>query len=84
MLIKGQDLNYRQRQEVLSAFLYRWTTGNKNREALYADLGHRPPTIPLQTDDEWLKEHAFHFVKDGSRLMFNRHHAEPVYMADPD
>ncbi len=38
------------------------------------------PTIPLQTDTEWVYGHAFHFIADGSRLMANRNHAEPVYM----
>lgn len=37
----------------------------------------------LITDDQWLLEHAFHFVKDGSRLMANNH-AEPAYMAKTD
>jgi hypothetical protein len=38
--------------------------------------------VPLTTDAEWLAAHAFHFTKDGLRLMGNRKHAEPVYMAD--
>ena len=25
------------------------------------------PTIPFQTDEEWIKSHAFDFVADGSR-----------------
>lgn len=33
-------------------------------------------------DAEWLASHAFHFVKDGSRLMLNRMFAEPVFMAE--
>lgn len=36
----------------------------------------------LTTDREWLAAHAFHFVKDGSRLHGRRHHAEPVYLAE--
>jgi hypothetical protein len=30
------------------------------------------------TDQEWLRKHAFHFVKDGSRLHARRHAAEYV------
>jgi phospholipase C len=29
------------------------------------------------TDQQWLEAHAFHFLKDGSRLM-ERRHAEPA------
>jgi hypothetical protein len=96
MLIRGDKLTQRQREQVLAAFIYRWTTGNKQRTQVYkcelCDIrtpyvntqsanGHSHPTIPLQTDDQWLAEHAFHFVADGSRLMANRRHAEPVFMA---
>jgi hypothetical protein len=31
---------------------------------------------PLQTDEEWLKDSSFHFVKDGSRLISNRKYCE--------
>ena len=41
--------------------------------------GHPHPTVPLKTDDEWVKEHAFYFTQDG-RLM-PRRSAEPVYLA---
>ncbi len=37
--------------------------------------------VPLTTDNEWLKRHAFHFTKDGSRLSEKHHHAEPAYLA---
>ena len=40
---------------------------------------HPHPTVPLKTDDEWIKEHAFYFTQDG-RLM-PRRAAEPVYLA---
>ncbi len=36
----------------------------------------------LTTDREWLAAHAFHFVKDGSRLHARRKHAEPVWRAE--
>lgn len=36
----------------------------------------------LTTDDEWIAQHAFHFVKDGSRLSSQQSSCEPAYMAD--
>jgi hypothetical protein len=81
MLIKGANLTANQIKLVKAAFIYRWTTENGQRESAWANSEGKP-TIPLQSDDEWIKEHAFYFVKDGSRLMLNKHHAEPHYMAD--
>lgn len=68
MLIKGENLTEKQKDEVLRAFIYRWTVENT----------YTKPTIPLQSDAEWLKTHAFWFVKDGIRLARNRQHAEAV------
>ena len=39
------------------------------------------PTVPLQSDAEWLKEHAFWFTKAG-RLDSRKRHAEPAYMCE--
>lgn len=36
--------------------------------------------VSVQTDAAWLADHAFHFTKDGQRLMARRY-AEPVYLA---
>jgi len=33
------------------------------------------------TDAKWLATHAFHFTKDGQRLMARPRYAEPVYLA---
>jgi hypothetical protein len=41
------------------------------------------PTIPLISDVEWLKTHAFHITKDG-RFSERHNHAEPGYMADTE
>jgi hypothetical protein len=38
--------------------------------------------VKVQTDDQWLADHAFAFVKDGSRLSTRNTHAEPAFMAD--
>jgi hypothetical protein len=80
MLIKGENLNYQQRQQVLNAFGYRWTKDNQQRSHFWRNI-QGAPTIPLISDAQWLKEHAFHFLKDGSRLSITHRHAEPVYMA---
>jgi hypothetical protein len=77
-LIKGDDLNQTQTEQVLSAFIYRWTSDNNARERVWANISK--PTIPLVSDNQWLKDHAFWFINDGSRLA-TRHHAEPVYMS---
>ncbi len=83
MLIKGADLNDQQKRQVLSAYIYRWTSGNPQREAVWAKIEGKP-TMPLQTDDEFLAEHAFHFVANGSRLKVHPNHCEPVFMAEVD
>jgi hypothetical protein len=81
MLIKGTALTPKQRAEVLAAFGYRWTSDNQRRAAAWHGQAGRP-TIPLVTDREWLAEHAFHFIVDGSRLDARRRHAEPAFVAD--
>lgn len=81
MLIRGDKLSSDQRRQVLAAFIYRWTSDNGQREAVWRGLRSQP-TIPLQTDQQWLAEHAFHFTKDGSRLTRNRKHAEPAFLAN--
>jgi len=73
MLIKGTDLNEKQKKQVCNAFVYRWTFENYDRASQgYGRLGC--PTIGLIWDDDWLSQYSFHFVKDGSRLAANRHH----------
>jgi hypothetical protein len=52
------------------------------REQVLAAFVHRHLDMTTKTDDEWLNTHAFHFVKDGSRLMRNRRYAEPAFMAE--
>jgi len=83
MLIRGDQLNDHQRRYVLNAYIYRWTSDNPRREEVYSNAAIcQRPTMPLVTDEEWLKDHAFHFTKDGKRLMANRRHAEPTFMAN--
>jgi hypothetical protein len=80
MLIKGYRLNDRQRRDVLNVFGYRWTVENMPRAKLWT--GKPWPTVTPVTDEQWLRDHAFHFVKSGTRLKAGRHYAEPAYMAD--
>lgn len=68
MLIKGTDLNDRQRAQVLAAFVHRHHAIGVGRFYL--------------NDSAWLEAHSFHFLKDGSRLMSNRRHCEPAWMAE--
>jgi hypothetical protein len=83
MLIRGDKLTEKQRSIVLSVFGYRWTAENESRAKEWTkDYGTQPEHLIMQTDQDWLKGHAFHFIKDGSRLMFNRHFCEPHYTAD--
>lgn len=64
--INGSDLTPRQREQVLSAFIYRWTVDNFQRERCYANIPR--PHNPLISDVQWLQFRRFHFIKDGSRL----------------
>lgn len=80
-LIKGKDLNSSQRGQVLNTYVYRWTSDNKRRESIYANIAGKP-TTPLITDNQWLREHAFWFLNDGSRLDYTHKHCEPAFMAD--
>lgn len=96
-LIKGQDLNSDQRRQVLAAYVHRWTfenakqtysgqcpgcvqrSGPNDEESIKDWHAYHKP---LETDDVWLKDHAFYFVSDGSRLDYKHDHCEPSYMAD--
>jgi hypothetical protein len=94
-LVRGDQLTPDMVKQVKDAFIYRWTTDNKRRGSVYhcdkCDVrnnpyvntqsaeGHQHPTIPLQTDDQWLREHAFYFTNRG-KLLPNKH-AQPSYLA---
>jgi len=79
-LIKGEQLTPRQKSIVLSAFGYRWTIENYQRAMTWFGL-HGKPTVAPIPDEQWLAEHAFQFVNDGSRLG-TRKHCEPSYLAE--
>lgn len=88
-LIKGSELNAGQRAQVLNAYVHRWThtcpAGKRVQEETARQLeAAGKEAKPLQTDEEWLADHAFYFTNDGSRLAANRSHCEPAYMADSE
>ena len=79
--VKGDKLSAKVKQEILNAYIYRWTKENHARaKAIYENLGSIP-TIPLISDAEWLATHAFKVNKDGT-LTKSVRHAEPHYLAD--
>jgi hypothetical protein len=81
MLVRGDMLSESARREVLSAFGYRWTVENAGRSKSWFAHGKAGlPTIPCVKDSEWLASHAFHVLRDGSRLARNRRFAEPAFM----
>jgi len=80
ILVRGDQLKPETKQAVLQAFVYRWTYDNHRREQAWKGIEGQP-TIPLISDDQWLREHAFYVNRDGS--LSNRHqHAEPHYFID--
>lgn len=64
-LIRGEDLTEEQKQAVREGFPFRWTVENQTRAMrLYAPHGG-PPAFDPETDDEWFRNHAFKFNKNG-------------------
>ena len=80
MLTIGTDLRPDVRKEVLNAYGFRWTVDNYTRAVKWYDsLGM--PQMELQTDEQWLAEHAFYTRKDG-KLDRRYNHCVPAYMID--
>jgi hypothetical protein len=82
MLVAGEQLTARQSALVLAAFPYRWTHENPDRQRFWSAMKSGPPTIPPVSDVQRLREHAFHFVNNGSRLSCRHQHCEPHYPAN--
>jgi len=79
-LVRGDQLPSSLRRQVLARYVHRWTRDNPQREHAYR--GHEgKPTIPLVSDEQWLREHAF-YVTDRGTLDARRKHAEPAYMIE--
>ena len=79
-IVRGDKLPFHLQQEVLRKFIYRWTTGNTQRVSAWSGISGKP-RIPLISDEQWLRKHAFHVTKAG-KLDERHHHAEPYFMAD--
>lgn len=97
-LLRGEQLDPQQKTQVLNAFPYRWTWENPHRARIYkcdqCDVandpfvgssagGHHHPVIPVQHDDEWVKEHAFWFTNAG-KLFPNRGAVPASYAPEPE
>ena len=74
VLIPGHKLTDKQRGHVLSAFVHRHT--HEHPAAWAKDQK------PTQSDDQWVKDHAFHFNKKTGNLSGRHKSAEPHYMAN--
>ncbi len=73
MLIKGSNLSTDQRNQVLQCFCHRNTIEHPFPRSGGFGQG---------TDNEWIADRAFYFVKDGSRLSARHRHCEPAYLAE--
>ena len=71
MLIRGDKLNAVQKRQVLRAFVHRLTYEN----------AYRAPCRYPQTDQQWLREHAFYFRNDGM-LSISRRYAMPASLGE--
>jgi len=65
---------------VLAHYTYRWTSDNSARERTWRGIEGKP-TIPLISDAQWLREHAF-YVTDRGTLDKRKKSAEPAYMIE--
>ncbi len=79
-LVLGTKLPARVREHVLRAYIYRWTVDNGHRLCAWSKMDSMP-TMPLQTDDEWLADHAFYVTARGE-LSARHAHCEPHYLAN--
>jgi hypothetical protein len=78
-LIRGDRLTPELREQVLRAFVHRWTIENQHN----VSPRNRPKDPPLWNDEDWLREHAFYITSSGSgRLALKPRHCEPAYMAE--
>ena len=67
MLIKGSNLTPAQSRQVFNAFVHR-----------HLAIG---PSRRYTSNEAWLVDHAFYFLRDGSRLALRPSRCEPHYMA---
>ena len=79
-LVRGDQLPSNLRRDVLASYIYRWTSDNPARERAWRGI-KGAPTIPLISDAQWLREHAF-YVTDRGTLDKRKKNAEPAYLIE--
>jgi hypothetical protein len=72
--VRGDRLPSALREQVLRSYTYRWTKDNPHRERMWRGIPGAP-TIPLISDEQWLREHAFEVTKKGKLSLRSRHAA---------
>jgi len=77
---RGSELPRWVQEEILARYPYRWTTGNTYRERMYRN--QETPTMPLETDEQWLNRNMFPVTGDGRRLDNRIKHCRPAYMLE--
>lgn len=77
-LVRGDQLPSDLRREVLARYPYRWTSDNPRRESAWRNIEGKP-TIPLVSDAQWLRDHAFYVTDRGTLDKRRNKHAEPAY-----
>ena len=80
-LVRGDQLPSDLRREILSKYPYRWTSDNSERERVWRNIEGKP-TIPLVSDAQWLREHAFYVTDRGTLDKRRNKHAGPAYMIE--
>jgi hypothetical protein len=93
-LVRGDRLTASVRKAVLASFVHRWTHENAHQSyggRCPACVQHRQcggnsePRhdyhVPLVTDEEWLRDHAFYVTTRGT-LSAHHNHCEPAFLAD--
>lgn len=80
-LVRGDQLPSDLRREILAKYPYRWTSDNSARERVWRNIEGKP-TIPLVSDAQWLREHAFYVTDRGTLDKRRNQHAEPAYLIE--
>jgi hypothetical protein len=78
--VRGDQLPSNLRREVLSQYVYRWTSDNPQRERAWSTAG--APTMPLVSDEQWLRDHAFYVTDRGTLDKKRNKHANPAYVIE--
>jgi hypothetical protein len=80
-LVRGDQLPSNLRREVLSRYVYRWTSDNPQRDRAWTGI-KGAPTMPLISDEQWLRDHAFYVTDRGTLDKKRNKHANPAYLIE--